>query len=103
MARGNKYTCRVCGKVYDYCPSCALTPNPIMENGFCCEEHYKIFTILSKHGCHLATAEETVKKLDKFDIPTELRPEIKAHIAAIRAEVKPKESPVEAKTVFHKK
>lgn len=106
MARGNKYTCRVCGKVYDYCPSCALIPNPIMEDGFCCKEHYEIFATLSKHGCGKATAEETAKALDKLTVPAELTPSIKAHIDAIHAEVKSvevKETPVEGKTFFNKK
>lgn len=88
MAR-NKYVCRVCGKKYEYCPSCQLTPDPILENGFCCKDHYGIFTTLSKHGAGLMNAKETVDELGKFILPVELAPSIKSHIDAINEEVKP--------------
>lgn len=104
MARGDTYTCRVCGKTYDYCEKCAITPEPHKGNGFCTKEHSKIFNILSKHGCGLATAEETLAELGNIEGIT-FAPSIQAHIDSLKAEVEPapvEETPV-TETVFSKK
>lgn len=37
-----KYTCNICGKVYDYCRACLLTPIPHKESGFCSIECYRV-------------------------------------------------------------
>jgi hypothetical protein len=89
MARGDTYTCRTCGKTYNYCEKCAVTPVPYKSNGFCTKEHADIFSILSKHGCHLATAEETFAALG--NIEGDFTPSIQAHIDAIKSEVQPVE------------
>ena len=95
MARGDTYSCRVCGKIYDYCEKCAITPEPYKGSGFCSEECSHIFNTLSKHGCNLATAEETLAALGNIEGKT-LAPSIQAHIDAIKAEIKPAEvKPVE--------
>ena len=87
MARGDTYTCRTCGATYTYCDKCAIVPEPHKGNGFCTKEHAKIFSILSKHGCHLATAEETLKALKALNIEDVVfTPSIQAHIDAIKAE-----------------
>lgn len=87
MARGDTYTCRTCGKVYDYCEKCAIRPIPYLGNGFCSESCSDIFSILSKHGCNLATAKETLDTLDSLEGKI-FTPSIQAHIDAITAEVK---------------
>jgi hypothetical protein len=75
--------------------------------GFCSEECSHIFNTLSKHGCNLATAEETLVELGNIEGKI-LSPSIQAHIDALKAEVKPayveeiKETPV-AETVISKK
>jgi hypothetical protein len=86
MARGDKYICRTCGKIYDYCEKCSVTPIPYKNNGFCSKEHSDIFAILSKHGCNLATAEETLAELGNIENEV-FTPSIQAHIDAINAEV----------------
>lgn len=86
MARGDAYTCRTCGKVYDYCEKCAIRPIPYLGNGFCSESCSDIFSTLSKHGCHLATAKETLDTLDAIEGKI-FTPAIQAHIDAIKAEI----------------
>jgi hypothetical protein len=90
MAKGNKYTCAVCGKQYDYCPSCEIrTPN-YDKTMFCSEKHADIFATLSKHGCKLATADETLKALEKYNLNAEsLTPEIRRHITTVKSEAAP--------------
>lgn len=108
MARGDTYTCRVCGKTYDYCEKCAITPEPHKGNGFCTKEHSKIFNILSKHGCGLTTAEETLAELGNIEGITFV-PSIQAHIDSLKVEVEPapveeiKETPVVESVFFKKK
>ena len=39
-----KYTCRNCGRVYEYCRGCHLSPIPYKSAGFCsekCVEEFK--------------------------------------------------------------
>ncbi len=94
MARGNQYTCAACGKEYEYCPKCAVTKPSYDPECFCSREHAEIFEILSKHGCHLTTAEDTLMALNKYNLELgKLSSSIRKHIAAIKSEVKPE--PVE--------
>jgi hypothetical protein len=94
MARGNQYTCAACGKEYEYCPKCAVTKSSYDPERFCSREHAEIFEILSKHGCHLTTAEDTLMALNKYNLELDkLSSSIRKHIAAIKSEVKPE--PVE--------
>lgn len=90
MARGNKYTCASCGKGYEYCPSCALTKPSYDAERFCSRSHAEIFSILSKHGCHLATAEETLEALNSYDT-NGLTESIEKHIESLLTEEEPKE------------
>jgi hypothetical protein len=82
MARGNKYKCLACGEEFSYCPKCAITKPTYNFENFCSEAHAKIFTILSKHGCHVTTAEETLEALKSYDT-TGLTEEIQAHINSL--------------------
>ena len=104
MARKNTYTCRICGATYDFCPACSVgKPNYDAEN-FCSKEHAEIFAILSKHGCKLATAEETMNALKSYDIENvKLADSIKAHIAAIKAELPEIKTEIKAKADKKKK
>ena len=82
MARGNTYTCVVCGKEHQFCPKCQIVlPNYDYER-YCSNEHANIFAILSKHGCGLATAEETLDALDNYDL-TGLAENIQEHINSL--------------------
>ncbi len=99
MARGDKYVCRTCGQEYKYCEQCLVRPIPHLGNGFCSESCSDIFATLSKHGCHLATAEETYKALGNLEGKT-FTPAIQAHIDSIKPV---KEPVVEEVTTFIKK
>ena len=67
MARGNTYKCVVCGTKHQFCPKCQVVlPNYDYER-YCSQAHADIFAILSKHGCGLATAEETLEALEVYD------------------------------------
>lgn len=106
MARGNKYTCATCGKTYEFCSKCQITKPTYDAERYCTAAHADIFTILSKHGCHLATDEETLEALKGYDT-TNVTESIKAHINSLqpkkvevedKAEDKPKaEKAVETK------
>lgn len=82
MARGNKYICATCGKVYDYCPKCEITKPNYDAERYCSKEHEEIFSILSKNGCGLATAEETLKALEGYNT-TNLAENIQEHIDSL--------------------
>lgn len=101
MAKGNTYVCASCGKEFVYCPSCAVTTPSYDAERYCCKKHADIFAILSKHGCHLATAEETLAALKDYDT-TGLTESIQAHIDSLQpkkaeVEVKVDETKVESK------
>lgn len=82
MARGNTYTCTTCGTTYNYCPKCAITKPNYDAERYCSKAHADIFTILSKHGCGLATAEETLEGLKDYNT-TGLSENIQAHINSL--------------------
>lgn len=82
MARGNIYRCKACGVFYDYCPKCAIVKPKFLVEEFCSKAHQDIFAILSKHGCNLATAEETLEALKGYDT-TNLIESIQAHINSL--------------------
>lgn len=89
MARGNTYRCVVCGEEYEFCPKCQVTrPNYDYER-YCGKNHADIFAILSKHGCGLATEEETINALQNYDL-TGLSESIDAHIKTLRPKNKAK-------------
>lgn len=101
MARGNTYTCATCGQSFQFCPKCAITKPSYDAERYCCKKHAEIFAILSKHGCHLATAEETLAALKDYDT-TGLTESIQAHIDSLQpkkaeVEVKVDETKVESK------
>lgn len=82
MARGNTYTCATCGQDYEFCPKCAITKPSYDAERYCSKSHSEIFAILSKHGCNLATAEETLDALAGYDT-TGLNENIQAHISSL--------------------
>lgn len=85
MARGNKYTCVVCGTEHTFCPKCQIIqPNYDYER-YCCKSHAEIFYILSKHGCRLVSAEETLEALKPYDL-TGLNENIQTHINSLKPE-----------------
>ena len=99
MSIGYIYYCLTCGKSYEYCPSCAVVKPKFSIESFCCKKHQEIYEILSKHGCHLATAEETLAALKDYDT-TGLTEDIQAHIDSLqpnKVEVKVDETKVESK------
>ena len=101
MARYNEHKCLTCGQVFDYCRHCATTPVIYKAEGFCSEKCSHIFSILSKHGCHLATTEETLEALKDCDL-TKVTESIQAHIDSLqpkKVEVKAEvETEAKAKT-----
>jgi hypothetical protein len=63
-----------------------VKPNFAAEE-FCSKAHQDIFEILSKHGCHLATAEETLAALKDYDT-THVTERIAKHIETLIEETK---------------
>lgn len=87
MARGNTYTCKTCGKTYEFCPKCAITKPDFDAENFCTHNHNDIFAILSKHGCNIASAEETLNALEGYDL-TGVTEDIQRHIDALQPQKK---------------
>ena len=85
MAKGNTYRCLACNTEYTYCPKCSLTKPPYDAEVFCSKKHAQIFAILSKHGCGLATAEDTLEALLPYDL-TGLSESIQAHMNSLQEE-----------------
>lgn len=97
MARGNRYVCATCGKVYEYCSSCNIIKPSYDAETFCSAKHNKIFAILSKHGCNLITADEVLKELEAYNLDEiTLTESIQAHLEKIKSEATTK---VEEKTI----
>lgn len=87
MANYNEHKCLACGQVYEYCRRCVITPVIYKAEGFCSEKCSDIFAILSKHGCNLTTAEETLVKLSAYNLDEiTLTEDILAHIEKIKSE-----------------
>ncbi len=85
MARGNTYTCVTCGTSYEFCPKCVIIKPNYDAERYCSKAHADIFNILSKHGCGLATAEETLDALADYDT-TGLAENIQTHINSLAPE-----------------
>ena len=83
MAKGNTYSCLCCGTEYTYCPKCSLTKPTYDAENFCSKSHSEIFAILSKHGCGLANAEDTLKALNGYNL-TGLTESIEKHIKSLK-------------------
>lgn len=83
MARGNTYSCVVCGKEHQFCPKCQITRPSYDYERYCSKSHADIFAILSKHGCGLATAEDTLKALANYDL-IGLTESIDKHIKSLK-------------------
>lgn len=83
MARGNTYTCVVCGKKHQFCPKCQITKPSYDYERYCSQEHSNIFAILSKHGCGIATAEETLEALESYNT-TGLTEDVAKHIESLK-------------------
>lgn len=81
--RYNEHTCIVCGKTFEYCRKCVIEPIKHFAEGFCSEAHSDIFNILSKHGCNIATAEETLDALASYDT-TGVNESMQAHIDSLQ-------------------
>ena len=82
MAKGYRYTCVVCNAEYEHCPKCAIVKPNYDAQRYCSRAHADIFSILSKHGCGLATAEETLEALLPYDT-TDLAEGITKHIESL--------------------
>lgn len=95
--RYNEHTCLVCGKTFEYCRKCVIEPIKHFAEGFCSETHSDIFNILSKHGCKIATAEETLAALANYDV-TNVTEGIKAHIDSLQPNKVEAENKAEVKT-----
>ena len=89
MAKGNAYRCLTCGKNFVYCPKCSMTKPNYDAETFCSKKHAQIFEILSKHGCGLATAEETLDALAPYDT-TGLAESIQKHMNSLKPAKKAK-------------
>jgi hypothetical protein len=101
MARGNTYICATCGKAYEFCLKCQITKPSFDVERYCTAAHQDIFNILSKHGCHLATAEETLEALKGYDT-TNVTESIKAHIDSLQPKKVEVEDKAEAKAEAEK-
>ena len=95
MRNHGEHECLVCGKVFEYCRKCALVPVKHFAEGFCSEVCADIHHILSKHGCNLATAEETLEALKDYDV-SNVSDSIQTHINSLRPTKKKQKNETEA-------
>ena len=79
--------CKTCGTSYNFCSHCQVSKPNYDAETFCSKEHGEIFAILSKHGCKLSSADETLKELSAYNFDeTTFTESIQAHIDTIKAE-----------------
>lgn len=80
-------SCKICKSRYDYCPSCAITKDAFKNAGYCGEVCYDISMILQRYGSKLATATETIKALEPYNInQMSLQPDIDIYYQGIISE-----------------
>lgn len=97
MARTSVYTCKTCGKTFEFCLRCQVARPDYDAENFCNKEHSNIYKILSKHGCNLITADEALKELSAYNLDEiTLTEGILAHIEKIKSEATVK---VESETI----
>lgn len=111
MARTNTYTCKTCGTKFEFCLKCQFTRPEYDAENFCSKEHDRVYSILSKHGCNLISADEALTELIKYNInEIALTEDIFSHVEKIKSEVKDtpiveekviiEETPIEEVSVF---
>lgn len=100
MARYNEHKCLTCGKTFDYCRRCVITPVVYKAEGFCSEECSNVFNILSKYSCNLITTDEAFAELNTYNID-EIKPveDIVNHIERIKSKAKADEEKPAVMTV----
>ena len=87
MAKYNEHKCFTCGRIFDYCGRCVITPVIYKAEGFCSEKCSHVFNILTKHGSNLITADEASKALSECNIDEmTLVENLIAHIDRINSE-----------------
>ena len=90
MARTSTYTCKTCGTTYEFCLKCQFSRPDYDAENFCCPEHANIYATLSKHGCNLISADETLKELAAYNLDEiTLTEDVLAHINKIKSEATP--------------
>lgn len=87
----NEKNCRVCGKKYQYCPSCN-PKEPAYKSMFCTEQCEAIWNVLTMHGTRKIDEEKAFELLAKCDIPSCFTPDIQRHIDKIMGALIEKES-----------
>ena len=97
MRHYNKHNCLVCGKEFEYCRACMIEHIKHLAEGHCSETCAEIYSILSKHGCNLATAEETLEALKGYDT-TNVTESIRAHIDSLQPKKVEEKIEAEVKT-----
>ena len=86
MAKSIKQ-CHVCGKEYQYCPTCQYK-EPSYKELVCSEDCNDVWQILTKNGVGLIGAKEALEALSKIKMPANLNQGIQEHIKQLKAEVK---------------
>ena len=97
----NLTQCAICGKEYNYCPSCAGTHAWKFYTDT--HEHYQIFTILKQYGANVFSLEDARIAFENIGITegsdlSNLKPRIAEKINKIITV----EVPMESKTVLKK-
>ena len=82
--------CKICKNKFDYCAPCAITKNPFKSAGYCGENCYHISMILQRYGSKMATATETIKTPELYNInQISLQPSIDEYYKKIIKEAEP--------------
>lgn len=85
----SKRKCKICGRSYDYCPTCYKDSfKPRWMINFDSEPCKKLWDILCSHGMGQITAKEALKQLQDIDYKSIMveNKEILAHITKIEEE-----------------
>lgn len=87
MANYNEHKCFACGRVFEYCRRCVITPVVYKAEGFCSEQCSHIFNTLSKHSCELITADEALADISAYNLDEiTLTEDILEHIDELKSE-----------------
>lgn len=91
-----KYTCKICGKEYEYCHSCSLTKDVFKNVGYCGENCYKISMLIQSYRSNVTSAEDAAKALKECGANSmNIVPSVKVYVDEINGKCMPKvEAPI---------
>lgn len=106
----NIYNCRICGKEYEYCHSCAITKDTFRNAGYCGKNCYDISMLIQQYRGNAIDVESAMKSLNDCGVDkVHLVPGVAKYYEEIKEKATPKietvkdTEPKEVRSYFNKR